>query len=298
MKRFVETNDWREPSYRKLSPQAKHLRRYLWDNCDSAGVISVDLESISFHVGESVKEKHLAELGDWLERLPDGRVLIPGFTYFQCGTLSPACRAHIPVLKLIKSHGLEAHGILYHHSSRSLSSSLPPSLSSRHEQCHKEQEQEQEKEQYKEKEQEKEKDGRGVGRGIPPALESVKLEAAKIGLPETEAVRFHAYYESNGWRVGKNPMRSWTAALINWRTNFQQGTYANNQRNSSASNRPLTGADQRQVGIPAPSPGEDLSALLARKNRLATTAAVPAENGVATAPPSDERSQPRSSDNG
>jgi hypothetical protein len=30
---------------------------------------------------------------------------------------------------------------------------------------------------------------------------------------------FHAYYESNGWRVGKNPMKSWKAAIITWKNN-------------------------------------------------------------------------------
>lgn len=124
MKRFVDTNDWRDLWYRKLSPQAKHLRRYLWDNCDCAGVIAVDFEAITFHVGEAIEEQHLAELGDWAERLPDGRLLIPSFIHFQCGTLSSDCRGHSSVIKAVEQHRLVAHGILYHHSTDSLSS--PP----------------------------------------------------------------------------------------------------------------------------------------------------------------------------
>lgn len=31
-----------------------------------------------------------------------------------------------------------------------------------------------------------------------------------------EARKFYAYYESNGWRVGKNPMKNWKAAAQNW----------------------------------------------------------------------------------
>ncbi len=31
--------------------------------------------------------------------------------------------------------------------------------------------------------------------------------------------RFHAYYESNGWRVGKNPMKNWKAAVRTWEGN-------------------------------------------------------------------------------
>lgn len=63
-----------------------------------------------------------------------------------------------------------------------------------------------------------------------PTLEAVKLQAAKIGLPEAEAEKFWNHYESNGWKVGRNPMRSWLAALTNWHTNFKNGTYAANNR--------------------------------------------------------------------
>ena len=53
----------------------------------------------------------------------------------------------------------------------------------------------------------------------PPTLESVQLQAAKIGLPPTEADKFFNYYTANGWRVGRNPMKSWPHALANWKNN-------------------------------------------------------------------------------
>ena len=39
-----------------------------------------------------------------------------------------------------------------------------------------------------------------------------------------EAEKFFNYYESNGWKVGKNPMKNWKAAANNWITN--SNTYA------------------------------------------------------------------------
>ena len=33
---------------------------------------------------------------------------------------------------------------------------------------------------------------------------------------EAQADRFRAFYESNGWRVGQNPMRNWQAAATVW----------------------------------------------------------------------------------
>jgi len=49
-----------------------------------------------------------------------------------------------------------------------------------------------------------------------PSVEQLHIEAARIGLPAIEVDKFWNYYESNGWRVGKNPMKSWPAALRNW----------------------------------------------------------------------------------
>lgn len=58
-------------------------------------------------------------------------------------------------------------------------------------------------------------------REIPPKLEAVKARAATQGLPESEAIRFFGYYESNGWRVGKNPMKSWHGAMVTWRETWR-----------------------------------------------------------------------------
>ncbi len=31
-----------------------------------------------------------------------------------------------------------------------------------------------------------------------------------------DPIKFHAHYTANGWRVGKNPMRNWKAAVVTW----------------------------------------------------------------------------------
>jgi hypothetical protein len=64
-----------------------------------------------------------------------------------------------------------------------------------------------------------------VSRFIVPELPAIKLQAAKIGLSDIEAEKFFNYYTSNGWRVGKNPMKSWTHALSTWKINAH--TYGN-----------------------------------------------------------------------
>jgi hypothetical protein len=51
---------------------------------------------------------------------------------------------------------------------------------------------------------------------IKPNIEEIKAYIEEKGL-KGNGDRFFNYYESNGWRVGKNPMSSWKASLSNWR---------------------------------------------------------------------------------
>lgn len=79
------------------------------------------------------------------------------------------------------------------------------------------------------------------GRFAPPSLEMVKEHGAKMNprLPEIECISFHAYYESNGWVVGRVKMKSWTAAMVNWRERSKQ--YGNARR--------YTQENPRNIGV-------------------------------------------------
>ena len=54
-----------------------------------------------------------------------------------------------------------------------------------------------------------------VTRFAPPTEEEVREYCKERG-NHVDAGRFVAYYESNGWRVGKNPMKDWKAAVRTW----------------------------------------------------------------------------------
>ena len=55
----------------------------------------------------------------------------------------------------------------------------------------------------------------------PPSLDEIRDYVESHGLDAVDPEGFHAYYESNGWKVGKNPMKSWTAALHSWQRRDQ-----------------------------------------------------------------------------
>ena len=49
-----------------------------------------------------------------------------------------------------------------------------------------------------------------------PSIDEFALYAVKVGLPENEAHRCYDYYEAVGWKVGRNPMKCWQAAVRYW----------------------------------------------------------------------------------
>ena len=99
-----------------------------------------------------------------------------------------------------------------------------------------------------------------TGRFQPPTLSEAKAKALEMGMPEREGEKFFSYYESNGWKVGKNPMKSWPSAMVTWRGKFEE-------RNGPC-RRPVTEREddhEARYGYPRgtvplsqrPPPGED-----------------------------------------
>ena len=59
---------------------------------------------------------------------------------------------------------------------------------------------------------------KGVNKFVPPTIEEV-AEYCKSRNNNVDPEAFVAWYESNGWKVGKNPMKKWKAAVITWEKN-------------------------------------------------------------------------------
>lgn len=123
MKRFTETNKWRDPWYRNLSSSAKQLWEYLRDNCDAIGLVEIDLSLTSADCGQKINETHIAELGDRVQRLSDRRFFLPKFITFQYGELNSSCPPHRTIIKLVESHNLIRVGLHYRYPSVTLTES-------------------------------------------------------------------------------------------------------------------------------------------------------------------------------
>lgn len=67
---------------------------------------------------------------------------------------------------------------------------------------------------------EKESTKKKTTRFTPPTLEDVKAYCLERN-NNVDAERFIDYYTANGWKVGKNPMKDWKAAVRTWERSSQ-----------------------------------------------------------------------------
>ena len=111
MKRFTETEKWRDPWFWKLSSGAKLLWFYVCDNCDAAGVIELHLDLASKDIGHKLEQSHLAELSSRFAVLPCGKLWITGFIRFQYGKLSPDCKPHAKVFDSLSKYQIELEAV-------------------------------------------------------------------------------------------------------------------------------------------------------------------------------------------
>ncbi len=74
-------------------------------------------------------------------------------------------------------------------------------------------------------EEKEEEEGKGKGQLVTgfkkPTASEINQRIQEMNY-HLDAETFYNYYESNGWKVGKNKMKSWTSALANWNKTQKQ----------------------------------------------------------------------------
>jgi hypothetical protein len=50
---------------------------------------------------------------------------------------------------------------------------------------------------------------------VPPTLEEVS-QYCQSRNNQVDPVKFHAFYSSKGWKVGRSPMKDWKACIVTW----------------------------------------------------------------------------------
>ena len=108
-KRFVDTELWQKEWFQDLSLKEKILIKYIFENCDCAGVWNGNFKMASFIIGEKVsiedlevinKKKHQFDI------LNNNNIFVSDFIKFQYGELSEKCKPHTKVISMLKHYGL------------------------------------------------------------------------------------------------------------------------------------------------------------------------------------------------
>jgi hypothetical protein len=200
-KRFTETTKWADPWYRGLTPKLKSFWQYCLDNCDHAGVWPVDFDLASFCIGEKVTKKEVLEsFSTRVVFFGSDKMLVVKFISFQYGTLSPDCKMHRPVFASLSKNRLNYDNLK---GIDTLSIGFDTL-------------QDKNKDQDKDQDQEKDSEEKNQKRlSTRPSVEQVAAYCQERG-NSVDPQKWHDHYESNGWKVGKNPMKNWQAAVRTW----------------------------------------------------------------------------------
>ena len=108
------------------------------------------------------------------------------------------------------------------------------------------------------------REGEKATRFSPPSLDEVRDEVERLGYA-VDPERFIAHYESNGWRVGPNKMKSWKSALVTWHKR-QKEEDAKRQSlfpRASQSRPTYTNAEYHPERSAPPTPQDDMAKWLA-----------------------------------
>lgn len=73
---------------------------------------------------------------------------------------------------------------------------------------------------------------------VKPTLTEIQTYVDEHQL-NVDVERFFDYYEGNGWKVGKNPMKDWKATARNWsRNSFDKGGGSNQRTSTNGATKP------------------------------------------------------------
>jgi hypothetical protein len=239
-KRFTETEKWKDPWFRRLSPSEKLVFLFLIENCDNAGFYEPDTETMSFHIGLTSAEVEGAYKG--LTRVFEaaaGWVWIKNFLKHQKNLpLSETNPAHRQIIRLINEQSTRfADSVEF----QTLASPyLGPDKGLRRPTGK----------------------GIGIGKGIAKGsvdytdrdvliqkrsdraksdIEGVKSFCSEVGLPATDGEWFYYKCEGSGWKNNKVQICDWRMTVRAW----QKAGIFPSQKNAVPKSKPyLPGASR------------------------------------------------------
>lgn len=109
VKRFCDTELWQKEWFQELNLKHKVLIKYIFENCDCAGVWNMNFRLASFVIGETVSLediKYINSIKEQFEILDNKNIFVIDFINFQYGTLSKNCKPHKSIIEKLKKYNL------------------------------------------------------------------------------------------------------------------------------------------------------------------------------------------------
>jgi len=218
-KRYTDTDIYNREWYHELEVKHKAFWDYICRTCNHVGIWNVNMRLASFLINcDYTKEEVLAVFGNRIIILEEDKWFLPKFIKFQYGeNLNPNNNVHKSVISLIEKYELDSIlnnpdpeqtlGRPLADAGQTLGRSSADA-----------------KDIYKDKDIVKDKDKlkeKVIKRKKPfsiPNMEEVitYFKDKSYNDAELEGQKFWNFYESKGWKVGRNPMKDWHKSAANW----------------------------------------------------------------------------------
>ena len=212
--RFTDEKKWSDKWFRALPPCHKIVWIYICDNCDIAGFYEVDIESISFHTKLNEEDSQGAIKGlmrGYLGAKDSDLIWLKNFLKHQNNNiLNSANNCHKGIIKRI-----QLNLSLFPEIPKILGADeglFSPTSNSKGKSNSKK---------------------RIQSNFTPPRLEDVASYCLERD-NGVDSVKWHDFYLSKGWMIGKNKMKDWKSAVRTWeKTKLPEASYQDKIQNHS-----------------------------------------------------------------
>jgi hypothetical protein len=218
--RMSNTEKWKDLWFSNLSPHGKLLFFYFVENCDNAGFFEVNKKFMLFHTGFT--EQELLSAGTEIKksyiRSKDGNKLwFKNFLKYQKKLpLNSLNNSHKQIISLLQENLSDETKF----KGNEIMNSLLPADS----QIGKRRRTEVVKptQNQNETENKTETPASKIERFVKPSRDDVYnyMVENEFEMAKSESHKFVNFYESKGWKVGKNTMKIWRSAVAGWIQNY------------------------------------------------------------------------------
>jgi hypothetical protein len=106
-KRFTDSDKYKDPWFRKLTPTSKMLFLFMCDDCNHAGIWKENLDTFNFIYKATASISDIDAMGDKISKINNDTYLIHSFIKFQYGKLNPGNKAHLGVIRALSYMGVD-----------------------------------------------------------------------------------------------------------------------------------------------------------------------------------------------